>query len=96
MRPDSGFMDSSKLKLIDENDQQYFWENDETVLGGVWFFETHCGNRFYCRANGTIAKWHIGNYEISNVFGNLLDFADSFVKFYSVPRKSNDESPFNS
>ena len=83
LRPDSGFVDSSRLKLIEKSDDDYLWEDDESVIGGVHFFSTDCGNQFYCRPDGSIARWHMGNATISDAFPTCLDFAVAFNEYYT-------------
>ena len=92
LRCDSGFEKLRDLKPILRTDEEYIWEDDETVLEGCWFFTTSCGNRLYLRQDGTIAKWNQGNCEINNAFDSLDDFASSFVELYAIGR-SDERSP---
>ena len=92
LRSDSGFEKLSTLKRISESDESYFWECDDSVIGGFWFFSTSCGNRLCRREDGTIAKWNIGSGEIDDAFESLESFAESFVECY-VECKIDEHSP---
>jgi len=93
LRCDSGFVPRSRLVNIRHSDEKYLWELDETVLGGVWFFSTSCGNRFYCRHNGSVAKWNHENCEIEDVFESVNHFAEAFTQYY-MHDGSGENSPF--
>jgi hypothetical protein len=92
LRCDSGFHKLSDLRLINSDCDAYLWGDDETVLGGYWFFTTNCGNRLYCRQDGTIAKWNHESCEITDAFTTCDEFADSFIQHY-IENRSNELSP---
>ena len=94
LRPDAGFVDCSRLKLIEESDDVNLWEDDASVIGGVHFFSLDCGNRFYCRPDGSIAKWHMGNTTISDAFPTCLDFAVAFNEYYTSSEVLRDSQFF--
>lgn len=93
LREDSGFVQKSEIRTIKKSDESYQWESDESVIGGVWFFTTPCGNRFYCRIDGTIAKWDIGSSVIETIFDSSQQFADSFAEFHGS-NEFDRNSPF--
>jgi len=92
LMPSSGFFNAAALKLIDESDESYLWEDDESVLGGVYFYSTDCGNQFCCRSDGSIAKWNMGSATIEDAFPTCIDFAREFKTYFTVDNVNRDSS----
>lgn len=86
LMPCSGFFQLGQLETIDESTESYFWEGDETVLGGSYFFSSDCGNQLCCRTDGSIAKWNMGSNAIENVYPDCQAFATEFKSYYTGER----------
>lgn len=94
MRHDSGFIEAQSLIPLSRDHDPCFWCNHEDYLGGLQFFTTPCGNILVAFRNGEIAKWDHETSKMRTCFGNIAEFVEGFVAFYSGFDRS-DTSPFS-